>query len=193
MNEKEVRYFKSPVTFREEGDEGGEIEGVAAIVNKRADLGWYDEMIMPGAFDDVLRDDVRALMNHDSNRILARTSSGTLTIGLNDNGDLTYRYKTPNRSYAKDLEDAIKTGDVDQSSFAFRVKEEAWEYSEDNSNDLRKIVKVERLYDVSPVTFPAYQDTSVAKRSWEQSKPEQVPDHYHEEKERELKLKKAAL
>jgi len=163
----ERRFISHPVGYEiREDQEQGEIRGIAIKVNSESNLGWYREVIMPGAFDDVLGDDVRALFNHDPNLILGRTKSGTLELYKTEAGDLGYRYATPDRSYAKDLEDAIKAGDVSQSSFGFRVKEDSWEYSEDhNTPDLRKIHKLERLYDVSPVTYPAYQDTTVAKRS----------------------------
>jgi HK97 family phage prohead protease len=194
---KETRYFKSPVEYRAEGEDTGFIEGVAAVVNQTTDLGWFKEMIMPGAFDDVLQDDVRALKNHDPNFILARTKSNTLTIGLNDKGDLTYRYKTPDRTFAKDLEDEIRSGDIDQSSFGFQVKEVSWEFDDENpNNDLRKIIKIERLFDVSPVTFPAYEGTRAEAKSKENLQEERnsqiiKPENheiYHEEKERKRKI-----
>jgi hypothetical protein len=163
----ERRFFTAPVSVqkRAEGDDNI-VEGVAAIVEKETDLGFFREKIARGAFDDVLNDDVRALFNHDPNFILGRTASNTLEIGLNENGDLTYKYTTPDRQYARDLYDAIKSGDVDQSSFAFIIKEHRWEFDEENpDNDLRTIEKIGSLIDVSPVTYPAYQDTKVAARS----------------------------
>jgi len=134
--------------------------GYAAKFNSPTQIrGWFREVILPGAFDDVLADDVRCLFNHDPNQILARTVSKTLEIGVDASG-LWYRYTTPDRTFAKDLADAISRGDVSQSSFAFIPKETVWrEISEEL--DLREIVKIERLYDVSPVTYPAYDDTSV--------------------------------
>ncbi len=163
---KEYRVINAPVEFRE-ADDGGNIEGIASVVGVETDLGWFKEVIMEGAFDDVLNGDTRALFNHDSNQVLARTTSGTLALTISDKGDLVYSYKTPNRSYAKDLEDMIKTGDVSQSSFAFTVKEDSWEYNENEDRELRKIIKIEKLFDVSPVTFPAYADTTVAKRCFD--------------------------
>lgn len=168
----ERRFLTAPVKYetRNEGEtQTHTIEGYAAMYNQRTNLGWMDEEIMPGAFDDVLNDDVRALINHDPSLILARSvnGKGTLKLELDEKG-LKYSYSTPNRTYAKDLQDAIESGDVSQSSFSFSIKEENWVRSEnDTDNDLRQINKIERLFDVSPVTFPAYQDTSVAKRSFE--------------------------
>jgi len=168
----ERRFFMAPVTIekREDTDESKPaiIEGHAALYNQRTDLGWFEEEILPGAFDDVINDDVRCLFNHNPNYVLARSKGGqgTLTLTLDTEG-LKYRYETPDRSYAKDLADAIDKGDVSQSSFAFRAKETIWVERSDQEKDLRQIKKVEMLYDVSPVTYPAYADTSVAKRSFD--------------------------
>ena len=167
----ERRFFESPVTIekRVEGDEDkpAEIVGYAFKFNKVTTIGgWFREEILPGAADDVLNDDVRCLFNHNANLILARSvkGKGTLTLSV-DNVGLQYKYVTPDRSYAKDLEDAINSGDVNQSSFSFKSKETIWITGDDNEPDLRQIKKFEILYDVSPVTYPAYQDTTVAKRS----------------------------
>lgn len=169
----ERRFYVSPVTVEKRDDdssEGAVIEGYAALYNSRTDLGWFEEEILPGAFDDVLNDDVRALFNHNSSYVLARTLSGTLTLTADEKG-LKYRYSTPNRSYALDLADAIQSGDVSQSSFGFVAEETIWTERNDDK-DLRQIKKVSRLYDVSPVTYPAYADTTVAKRSLEEREEE---------------------
>ena len=156
------------VEKRAEGDaEVNVVEGHAALFNSPTTIGdWFREEIMPGAFDDVLQDDVRALFNHDPNLILARTHEAkTLEIGVDAKG-LWYRFDIPDLSYAKDLADAIDKRDVSQSSFAFRAKEWTW-VEKEGELSLRQITKVERLYDVSPVTYPAYSDTTVAKRSYD--------------------------
>lgn len=146
-------------------DEDGKryIEGYAAKFNTRSEDfgGWY-ETIAPGAFSDVLKDDVRALIDHDPSKILGRTKSGTLQLWQDETG-LRYRAELPNTSYANDLSESVSRGDVDQSSFGFRIADQSWETRD--GVEYRVINKVERLYDVSPVTFPAYPDTSVAKRS----------------------------
>ncbi|MCR9252284.1 MAG: HK97 family phage prohead protease [bacterium] len=176
MKEKERRYFKTPVEVRADGDKEGLVEGVAAVVEQVTDLYFYEEKIARGAFDDVLGDDVVALKNHDPNFVLARTSSGTLELFITDGGDLGYRYNTPmGRQHAVDLLDEIRTGDVSQSSFAFTIKEETWEFATRENGlekDRRTIKKFERLYDVSPVTYPAYSETSVSARSYEEAKKE---------------------
>lgn len=181
----ERRYTTAPVHTikRAEGDNEEKlsvIEGIAAKVGVRTSIGgWFDEIIERGAFDEVLQDpdlDCRCLFNHDANMILARRNktTDTLELFLNEEGHLAYRYTTPNRSYAIDLQDAIASGDISQSSFAFRIKEQSWVWAEEGSNepDLRKVIKVSELGDVSPVTYPAYQDTEVSKRSYDSAKAE---------------------
>jgi HK97 family phage prohead protease len=146
------------------------IEGYAAKFNTETEIGFYykfREKILPGAFDDVINDDVRCLFNHNPNFVLARSNAGKGTLMLTiDEVGLKYSYQTPDRSYAKDLEDAIATGDVSQSSFAFEIESETWTEIEGETPQ-REIVKFRKLYDVAPVTYPAYADTEVAKRSLE--------------------------
>lgn len=156
---------------RAEGEDNQEqsvIEGYAFKFNKTTTIGdWFREEILPGAADDVMLDDVRCLFNHNPNYVLARSieGKGTLKLELDEVG-LKYSYTTPDTSYARDLEENIKLGNVSQSSFGFTIEEQNW-VERDGELPLRQIVKLKRLYDVSPVTYPAYQDTSVAKRSLE--------------------------
>lgn len=166
--------------------EGRTIEGYAALFNKRTEIwpGFFEE-IAPGAFKNAIgKSDVRALFNHDQNRILARTSSGTLQIGEDEKG-LWYRFEMPDTTEGNDLLTMIKRGDINQSSFAFTVKVSEWH--EENGNDtLRRITEVEELFDVSPVTYPAYQDTTVSARKKAEEmpkKPELEPDWGYFERE----------
>lgn len=142
------------------------VQGTAAVVEQETSLGYFRERIARGAFDGVLASaelDCRALFNHDPNLILARSGGGasSLSLSLSANGDLLYEFALPNRSYAHDLRDALESGDVSQSSFAFRIGKQIWEWDEqDPNNDLRIITEVSELVDVSPVTYPAYASTS---------------------------------
>lgn len=122
---------------------------------------------MPGAFDGCNMSDVRALFNHDPNQILARTASGTMSVSVDAKG-LKYRFEMPNTTLGNDLLEMIRRGDISQSSFAFTVKETSWVEEKYPIPDLRKIIKIEEVYDVSPVTYPAYEGTSVQARSIEQ-------------------------
>lgn len=185
----ERRHVTHKVEFRAD-DNGSTIEGVASSVNKRYNLGWFEEEVMPGAFDDVLKDDVRALFNHDPNLPLARSvdGEGTLKLSIDSEGGLKYSYKTPNRTYAKDLEDAIRSGDVSQSSFAFTIESETW-IERKGDIPLRQINKIDKLFDVSPVTYPANPNTSAAKRSFENIKPKDKVLTSTKRRRLELKLK----
>lgn len=149
--------------FRAEGNEQRTITGYGALFNSLSEnLGGFREMIKPGAFDDVLGDDVRALFNHDPNLILAR-SPGTMKLAVDSTG-LRYEFDVGGQSYAQDLVESIGRGDITQSSFAFWVEEDSWD-EDDDGRIIRTIIKIRRLYDVSPVTYPGYADTSVAARS----------------------------
>lgn len=166
----ERRFFSidpEGIEVREEG-ESQIIEGTAAVVNRTTDMGWYKEKIDRGAFDSVMKDDVVALFNHDPNYPLARTTAkgeAKLELYINKNGDLGYRFNAPNTSVGKDLLENIRTGVVSKSSFAFTIEKDEWSKGDDA--DVRTIKKLKRLYDVSPVTYPAYNDTTVAARSAE--------------------------
>ena len=163
-NSMEKRLFN--IETRMEEGETMNVVGHASVYNTMSeDLGGFREIIAPGAFDDVLENDVRALINHDGNLILARTTSGTLALSTDEKG-LKYEFDMPETSYGKDLAISMKRGDVTQSSFAFTVENDNWETKD--GMDVRTITKVKRLFDVSPVTYPAYPDADdlvIAKRS----------------------------
>lgn len=159
------------------------IKGSAAVFNKRSELmrtPWgepFREIIKPGAFDGVLGDDVRGLFNHDHNYVLGRSASKTLRLSVSDS-ELVYEIDAPTTQTIKDLViEPMKRGDVNQSSFAFAVASggDEWEYDDDDGVLLRTITKVKRLFDVSPVTFPAYSDadSSLSTRSLERFKEKQ--------------------
>ena len=135
------------------------LEGYAAVFNSETDLGPFREVIKPGAFSDVLTNDVRALINHDANLILGRTSNGTLELEQDERG-LKYRVKLGNQTYARDFYESVKRGDISQSSFAFTIEEESW----NEQRTVRSVNKVRQLLDVSPVTYPAYAAATVQAR-----------------------------
>ncbi|HMU75402.1 MAG TPA: HK97 family phage prohead protease [Elusimicrobiota bacterium] len=172
-----------------EGDDPARrtVSGYAAVFNSPSEDIGFIEIIEPGAFRDAIAvSDVRALFNHDPNLILARTASGTLRIQEDDKG-LRYEFDIPDTTFGNDFRVMLQRGDVSQSSFSFTVKEQAWEYKKLENGDVqytRRVKKVERLYDVSPVTYPAYPDTEVALRSLQatqkpEEQPEPTPDQNH--------------
>ena len=153
--------------------EGKTVRGYAAVYNSDSEwMGGFYEQIATGAFDDVLDNDVRAYFNHDENLLLGRVSSGTLRIGTDKRG-LFYEVDLPNTTYANDLVELMKRGDVNQSSFAFVIDQDRWEQRDGKT--YRIIEKVSRLLDVSPVSQPAYPDaTSELKRDLETETKEEI-------------------
>lgn len=169
---EERRALREPIEFREADGGGATISGYAAVFNKETVIGgsmWgFREQIAPHAFDDAItRDDVRALFNHDPNMLLGRSVNGTLRLSVDKKG-LKYEVDLPDTTVARDVRELIKRGDVSGSSFAFHVDEDGseWDDSEMKKGKLplRTITKAE-LFDVSPVTYPAYPQTSVSARS----------------------------
>ncbi|MCW5568428.1 MAG: HK97 family phage prohead protease [Burkholderiales bacterium] len=162
---REIRILSiAGLEVRSEGDSKS-IRGYAAKFDVLSEnLGGFREQIKPGAFADVLDNDVRALVNHDPNLILGRNKSGTLDIGQDETG-LWYEAKLPDTQAARDLAQSISRGDINQSSFAFSVASGGQDWSEDDDGRIiRTITKFSRLYDVSAVTYPAYPDATVGMR-----------------------------
>lgn len=197
--EKETRTYKTNYSI--EG-ESRMVAGLAAVYDSRTNLGQFEEEIAPGAFDEAISvSDARALFNHDPNHLLARQSSGTLS--LNDTSDgLAYSFEMPDTTLGKDLTVLMERGDLTQSSFAFTIAKggQEWRTEERDGKqvDVRRITKIDRLYDVSPVTYPAYESATVGLRSWEayrdslkeeEKKTEICSDfHKREARLREVKL-----
>lgn len=167
---QERRTFTGTVHTRADG-EGmpKEIGGIAAVVNSATDLGYFEEVILPGAFDYALSKeyDIRCLFNHEAELILGRTKADTCKVFVNADGNLEYTwvpdYENPTHM---SVVRSIMRGDITQSSFAFTIKEQTWsESTKYGSMGKRTITVIEDLYDVSPVTYPAYADTEADARS----------------------------
>lgn len=176
---QERRTFTGSVHTRADG-EGmpKEIGGIAAVVNSVTDLGYFEEVINTGAFDNALAKDydIRCLFNHEADLILGRTKADTCKVFVNGDGNLEYTwvpdYENPTHM---SVVRSIMRGDITQSSFAFTIKEQNWSESEKyGSMGKRSITMVDTLYDVSPVTYPAYEDTEADARSIAQLRDEEL-------------------
>ena len=160
-------YGAEIVRVEKRGDEMPALVGHAAVFNQEADIaGFFFERVAPGAFARAIEeDDVRALFNHDVNFVLGRNRAQptpTLELAEDATGLLTTTFP-PDTTYARDLVVSIGRGDVSQMSFAFRVRKETWE--EKNKHEWLRTIQDVELFDVSPVTFPAYPTTDVGLRA----------------------------
>jgi HK97 family phage prohead protease len=150
--------------IRAETGETPHLKGYAAKFGILTDMGWFKEKIKAGAFDEVLKDsDARALKNHDPNLLLGRESSGTLRLESNSVG-LKFEIDVPDTTTGRDTLEEVRRGDLAGCSFGFTVSEDAWMHKEGEKSE-RTILRIDRLFDVGPVTFPAYEDTTVVARS----------------------------
>lgn len=146
------------------------ISGYAAVFNQWAEIGryWrYKEQILSTALDGCDYSKCVACFNHNTDNILARFSSGTLKLEVDATG-LKFEFEVPNTTVGNDMYELVKRGDISQCSFAFVVEEDTWKYMEDTELDERTINKISELWDVSLVTYPAYEGTSVDARSAEE-------------------------
>lgn len=144
--------------------------GYAALFNVETDIGGYfREQIAPGAFADSIKSgDVRALVDHDSGRVIGRSTAGTLRLKEDTKG-LAVEIDLPDTSDGRDLAVQLDRGDISGMSFGFRATREQWDTTGDVP--LRTILQVE-LFEVSAVAFPAYDDTSIALRSLDAAREE---------------------
>lgn len=172
-NEKiiERRDYAATFELRIDDQDKRRLRGYAAVFNEIADLYWFDEEILPGAFRDSIQiDDIRALFNHIPSYILGRNKSGTLTLEEDERG-LSIVIDPPKTSIGEDVVISVERGDITQMSFAFLAEEEIWINGKSRGkgkNDLRQLKKVS-LRDVSAVTYPAYKGTEIKYREEQRS------------------------
>jgi HK97 family phage prohead protease len=165
-NDREIRTLPvRELRIVPESTNPAKLVGYASVFNVWSeDLGGFRERFLPGAFTNVLKDaDVRALINHNPTLILGRTKANTLSLRQDDTG-LWMEVTLPDTQYARDLAESVKRGDIDQMSFAFSVLKDDWMYADDGTVR-RTVIELDSLDDVSPVTYPAYPQTSVSARS----------------------------
>lgn len=175
MTEKRETRFVNFSEIRVD-DTGGamKIGGYAAVFDKEAVI--YDlfrEKIARGAFADSLKtDDVRAFWSHNSELVLGRTSNGTLKLKEDERG-LGFELDLPDTSLGRDSFVSIKRGDVDGVSIGFQTVTHEWTRGKENELHLRTI-KSAKLYEISPVAFPAYKETEVSARSLDEGLVKEV-------------------
>lgn len=168
----------APVGLVTRADGSKAVTGTAAVFYNAGDAGteyklWRDvfERIMPTAFDRALAEaqDVRGLFNHNPDLILGRTAAGTMRLKKTAAG-LDYEIDPPDTAAGRDVAVSLERGDVTGSSFAFVPRRVSWVEETDGAGNRREICQVEDvdLYDVGPVTFPAYAATSAGVRSDEE-------------------------
>ena len=169
MNEKEIRAFTFEVRAENNEEHGNFLEGRPIVYDSRTNLGWYDEIIEKGALDKTDLKDVRFLVNHNTDMIpLARsrnnTVNSTMQMSIDEKGMLIrVDLDTENNAEAKSLYSAVERGDIDGMSFMFVVDKDMWE-DIDTDHPTRHILGIDKVFEVSAVTFPAYEDTSIQAR-----------------------------
>jgi HK97 family phage prohead protease len=169
MNEKEIRAFTFEVRAENNEEQGNFLEGRPIVYDSRTNLGWYDEIIEKGALDKTDLKDVRFLVNHNTDMIpLARsrnnTVNSTMQMSVDEKGMLIrVDLDTENNAEAKSLYSAVERGDIDGMSFMFVVDKDMWE-DIDTEHPTRHILGIDKVFEVSAVTFPAYEDTSIQAR-----------------------------
>ncbi|MBR3231342.1 MAG: HK97 family phage prohead protease [Lachnospiraceae bacterium] len=162
-----TRDYLSTFETREEGDLGI-IEGRPVVFNERTDLGLFDEIIDRGALANTDMRDVRLCLNHDTSYVYARSrnnnENSTMQIGVDDMG-MYFRagLDVKNSPKAQDYYAAIQRRDIDKMSFMFVIGDEKWE-GLDTDHPTRIILAIERIVEISAVTFPAYDGTSISAR-----------------------------
>ena len=168
--EIEVRSIVSDLQIRqqEDGSKGRTITGYAAKFDTWSEpiYGWFVEKIARGAFEKTDMSDVIMVFNHDISGVLARTTSGTLKLSVDETG-LRFEFEAPETTLGNDMLELVRRGDISKCSFKFVVETDEWRYADDNNKleyDERTVKAIARLYDVSLVTYPAYKDTEASVR-----------------------------
>lgn len=170
MNKKETRMYTFEIRSEENEQNGHYIIGRPIVFNSETDLGAFTEQIAPGALDNADLKDVRFLINHDTNMIpLARSrnnnANSTMQMMVDAQGMLIrVNLDVEGNPTARSLESAIKRGDVTGMSFMYTVNADTWEGLED-AKPKRTITEIGKVFEVSAVTFPAYQETSIESAS----------------------------
>lgn len=166
---KEIRAFNFEIRAEQNEEHGHYLSGRPIVYDATTDLGWYDERIAKGALDDADLRDIRFLINHNTDMIpLARSrnnnANSTMQLSVDDEGMLIrVDLDTENNTEARNLYSAVERGDLDGMSFMFVVGSDEWD-DIDSEHPTRTITKLSKVFEVSAVTFPAYEQTSISAR-----------------------------
>lgn len=173
MNEQyEQRSYNFEIRAEQNEDGVGIVTGRPVVYNSKTDLGYFDEVIERGALNGADLKDVRFLVNHDISKIpLARSrnnnANSTMQLMPDDQGmAIRVNLDVKNNSDARNLYSAIERGDITGMSFMFRIDDEEWTEL-DSDHPTRHVKKISDVVEVSAVTFPAYEDTSISVRNKE--------------------------
>ena len=167
---KEIRTFDFEVRASVDETHGHTLTGQPIVYNERTNLGWYDEIIADGALAEADLRDVRFLVNHNTDMIpLARSrnnnANSTMQMEVIKGKGMTIRVDldTENNADARSLYSAVERGDISGMSFMFRVDGESWDDIE-SDHPTRTVTNISKVFEVSAVTFPAYEATSIQAR-----------------------------
>lgn len=167
---KEIRTFDFEVRAGIDEEHGHTLTGQPIVYNERTNLGWYDEIIADGALAEADLRDVRFLVNHNTDMIpLARSrnnnANSTMQMEVIEGKGMTIRVDldTENNADARALYSAVERGDISGMSFMFSVDGESWDDIE-SEHPIRTVTNISKVFEVSAVTFPAYEATSIQAR-----------------------------
>ena len=189
--EKKTKEYRLREVRALENEEKMIVEGYAAVFDEPTDFGYYIEVIQRGALDNCDMSDVCMKYNHeDTVLVMARTRNNSLQLSIDDHGLKVYAELLDTTSN-RDIFKAIKAGLLDKMSFAFTIEEAVWEWfeGEENKKEIRTITKIDKMFDVSVVDFPAYDQTEIYARNKEVIEKEIDEFHRLELAKEKLKLK----
>ena len=170
--ERVTRAYNFEIRAENNEKNGDHIVGRPIVYNSKTDIGYFDEVIEAGALDKANLKDVRFLVNHDTNMIpLARSrnnnENSTMQLEVDKDGmSIRVNLDTENNTEARNLYSAIKRGDITGMSFLFTIDKEEWEGLE-SDHPTRHIKAIGQVFEVSAVTFPAYESTEISARNKE--------------------------
>lgn len=173
------------VELRAKNEDSREVEGYAVVFNAPTDLGWFSEEIDRDAFNKTDMSNVYLLFNHDENNVLAGTPNGSLEMNIDDRG-LFQRSKLIDTTTGEDVLKLVKNGLINKMSFAFTIADGGEEWSERDGKEHRIIRNIDKLFDVSLVTFPAYDQTSAYARSL----TDELAEEHKRRTEQKMKLER---